>query len=172
MGFHNTKEMIKLKNPYAEYPGHNCFGCSPHNLTGLKMEFFKEGDEIVSTWSPGKDFQGFHDILHGGIQATMMDEIASWVVFIMLETAGVTCQLNTKYRRPVRISKGDITLRARLDRQHRRVATIEVTLMDGEGTLCSESVVDYFIMSREKAEKEMHFPGREAFLGASDSQSE
>ena len=155
--------MIKLKNPYAEYPGYNCFGCSPHNPIGLRMEFFKHGDEIVSTWSPGEDFQGFHDILHGGIQATMMDEIASWVVFIMLDTAGVTYRLQTTYRKPVRISKGAITLKAKLKEQKRRIASIEVSLLDGEGTTCSESQVEYFVLPREKAEKEMHFPGKEAF---------
>lgn len=163
MAFRKLKEMIKLKNPYAEHPDYNCFGCSPHNPMGLKMEFYREEDEIVSTWDPEKNFQGFHDILHGGIQATLMDEIASWVVFVILETAGVTYQLQTKYRKPVRISKGLITLRAKLIKQHRRVATIEVTLRDGEGNACSESVVDYFILTREKAEKEMHFPGKEAF---------
>lgn len=155
--------MIKLKNPYAEFPGYNCFGCSPHNPIGLRMEFFKEGEKIVSTWSPGKDFQGFHDVLHGGIQATMMDEIASWVVFILLETAGLTYRLQTTYRKPVRISKGEITLKAKLKEQKRRIAVIEVSLLDGEGTTCSESLVEYFILSREKAEKEMHFPGKEAF---------
>ena len=156
--------MIKLKNPYAEFPGYNCFGCSPHNQAGLKMEFYKEGDEIVSTWTPDPDFEGFHDILHGGIQATMMDEIASWLVFVILETAGVTYQLKTKYRKPVRISNGSITLRAKLVKQQRRVATMEVILMDGKGEICSEGQVEYFILTREKAEKEMHFPGLEAFL--------
>lgn len=155
--------MIKLKNPYAEFPGYNCFGCSPHNPIGLKMEFYREEDEIVSTWNPEKDYQGFHDILHGGIQATMMDEIASWVVFVILETAGVTYQLQTKYRKPVKISKGKITLRARLVKQHRKIASMEVKLLDGEGTTCSEGLVDYFILTPEKAEKEMHFPGKEAF---------
>ena len=155
--------MIKLKNPYAELPGYNCFGCSPHNPMGLKMEFYREDDEIVSRWDPELNFQGFHDILHGGIQATMMDEIASWVVFVILETAGVTYQLQTKYRKPVKLSKGHITLRARLIKQQRRIASIEVTLLDGEGLACSESVVDYFILTPEKAEKEMHFPGKEAF---------
>lgn len=155
--------MIKLKNPYAEFPGYNCFGCSPHNPIGLRMEFFKDGEKIVSTWSPGKDFQGFHDVLHGGIQATMMDEIASWVVFILLETAGLTYRLQSTYRKPVRISKGEITLKAKLKEQKRRIAVIEVSLLDGEGTTCSESLVEYFILSREKAEKEMHFPGKEAF---------
>ena len=130
---------------------------------GLKMEFYREGDEIVSTWDPEENFEGFHDILHGGIQAAMMDEIASWVVFVILETAGVTYQLQTKYRKPVKISKGQMTLRAKLIKQHRRVATIEVTLLDGEGISCSEGVMDYFILTREKAEKEMHFPGKEAF---------
>lgn len=155
--------MIKLKNPYAEFPGYNCFGCSPHNPIGLRMEFFKDGEKIVSTWNPGEDYQGFHDVLHGGIQATMMDEIASWVVFILLETAGLTYRLQTTYRKPVRISKGEITLKAKLKEQKRRIAVIEVSLLDGEGTTCSESLVEYFILTKEKAEKEMHFPGKEAF---------
>jgi acyl-coenzyme A thioesterase PaaI-like protein len=158
------EDMIKLKNPYAGYPEYNCFGCSPHNPFGLHMEFFKEGDEIISTWTPGENFQGFHDILHGGIQATMMDEIASWVVFILLETAGVTYRLQTTYRKPVRISNGPITLRARLKGQNRRTASMEVNLLDGKGVRCSESLVEYFVLPREQAEKEMHFPGKEAFL--------
>ena len=155
--------MIRLKNPYATYEGYNCFGCSPNNPLGLKMEFREEGDEIQSSWTPGENYAGFHDILHGGIQATMMDEIASWVVFMKLDTAGVTYSMEASYRKPVRISKGPVTLRARLFEQKRRIATIEVSLQDGEGNVCSEGKVDYFVLPRLKAEKEMHFPGKEAF---------
>ena len=155
--------MIKLENPYAEYKEYNCFGCSPTNPMGLKMEFHEEGEEIISTWTPGNNYQGFHDILHGGIQATMMDEIASWVVFMKLNTAGVTYQMRTRFRKPVKISKGSVTLRAKLIEQQRSIATIEVTLMDGDDQMCSISSVDYFVLPRLKAEKEMHFPGREAF---------
>jgi len=155
--------MIKLTNPYAELPGYNCFGCGPANPSGLRMEFFEDGEEIVSTWMPGMDYQGFHDILHGGIQATMMDEIASWVVFLKLDTAGVTYQIRSRYKKPVHISKGAVTLRARLGEQRRNIASIEVILQDGTGNLCSEGLVDYFVLSREKAESEMHYPGREFF---------
>ena len=155
--------MIKLENPYAEYKEYNCFGCSPTNPLGLKMEFHEEGEEIISTWTPGNNYQGFHDILHGGIQSTMMDEIASWVVFMKLNTAGVTYQMRTRFRKPVKISKGSVTLRAKLIEQQRSIATIEVTLMDGDDQMCSISSVDYFVLPRLKAEKEMHFPGREAF---------
>ena len=148
--------MIKLKNPYASLPGYSCFACGPTNPSGLHMEFFKEGDELVGKWDPNDDYQGFHDILHGGVQATMMDEIASWVVFVMLNTAGMTYQLNTRFRKPVLISKGSITVRATLLRQRNKIAEIETRLYDGEDMLCAESQANYFILPREKAVEELH----------------
>lgn len=155
--------MIRLKNPYALMEGYNCFGCSPANPLGLQMEFFADGDEVVCNWEPGENFVGFHDILHGGIQATMIDEIASWVVLAMMDTSGVTYRLNTRFREPVRISKGKITLRARLLEQRRSIATIEVELLDGEGKLCTEGRADYFTFPRERAVREFHYPGKQAF---------
>jgi acyl-coenzyme A thioesterase PaaI-like protein len=156
--------MIRLKNPYADYPGYNCFGCSPDNSIGLKMEFFLDGEQVISRWQPGPDYQGFLDVLHGGIQATLMDEIASWVVFVILETAGVTHRLNVKYRAPVLVSKGEITLKALFLEQRRRIATMKVDLFDGEGKKCSEGIVDYFLLPREQAKQQFHFPGKQAFL--------
>jgi acyl-coenzyme A thioesterase PaaI-like protein len=155
--------MIRLNNPYADFEQYNCFGCSPTNPIGLKLAFYEEGEEIISTWDPDPNFQGFHNVLHGGIQATMMDEIASWVIFMKLNTAGVTYSMSTRFKKPVHISHGQVTLRARLEQEKRRLATIKVELADGKGTICSESSVDYFVLPREKAEKELHFPGREAF---------
>jgi acyl-coenzyme A thioesterase PaaI-like protein len=93
----------------------------------------------------------------------MMDEIASWLVFVKLGTAGVTYRMKTRYRRPVHISRGPITLRATMVQQQRNIATIEVTLLNGDGIQCSEGLVDYFLMPPGKAEKEMHYPGKEAF---------
>jgi len=156
--------MIKLKNPYASFPGYSCFACSPTNPSGLHMEFYKDGDEIVSKWDPSEHFQGFHDILHGGVQATMMDEIASWVVFVMFDTAGMTYQLNTRFRKPVLISKGIITVRATLVSEQRRIAEIEARLYDGDDMLCAEGQAKYYIFPRDKAVKDFHFPGKEAFL--------
>ncbi|MEA3462712.1 MAG: PaaI family thioesterase [Bacteroidota bacterium] len=156
--------MIKLKNPYAEFPGYSCFACGPTNPSGLHMEFYKDNDEIVSKWDPIEHYQGFHDLLHGGIQATMMDEIASWVVFLMLDTAGVTYRLNTRFRKPVYISKGIITVRASLVQHQKRIAEIEARLYDGSELLCAEGVANYFVMPRDKAVNDFHFPGKEAFL--------
>lgn len=155
--------MIRLKNPYAKEEGYNCFGCSPGNPIGLKMEFFEEGDEIICKWVPGANYAGFHDILHGGIQATMLDEIASWVVLVKMDTSGVTSRLNIRYRNPVHISKGGLTLRARLLEQRRNIASIEMKMLDGDEKICSEGTADYFIFPQERAKSEFHYPGKEAF---------
>jgi acyl-coenzyme A thioesterase PaaI-like protein len=157
--------MNNLKNPYATMPGYNCFGCSPSNPAGLKMKFCEEGEEVVSEWEPDEYFQGFHDILHGGIQATMMDEIASWYVFAKMDTAGVTYRLTVRYRKPVHLSSGIINLRAGLKEQKRNIVVIGVTLCDGKGILCSEGEAEYFLLSPEKARERMYYPGREAFTG-------
>ena len=156
--------MIKLKNPYASFPGYSCFACGPSNPSGLHMEFYLDGDEILSRWDPGEHYQGFHGVLHGGIQATMMDEIASWVVFLSLDSAGMTYQLTTRFRKPVYISRGMITVRAKLLRQQKRIAEIEARLYDGTDQLCAEGMANYYVMPREKAVEELNFPGREAFL--------
>ena len=54
----------------------------------LKMEFYEDGDEVVSIWKPRPEYQGWIDTLHGGIQAVLMDEICAWVILRKLQTTG------------------------------------------------------------------------------------
>ena len=64
--------MKKIQNPWLHKEGYNCFGCAPGNEAGLKMEFYEDGDEVVSIWHPGPQYQGWIDTLHGGIQAVLL----------------------------------------------------------------------------------------------------
>lgn len=42
--------MKKIINPWKGLEGYNCFGCAPNNEAGVKMEFYEDGDEVVSIW--------------------------------------------------------------------------------------------------------------------------
>ena len=44
--------MKKIINPFVHLDGYNSFGCAPGNPLGVKMEFFEDGDDIVSLWQP------------------------------------------------------------------------------------------------------------------------
>lgn len=155
--------MKKIVNPYRGNDSYNCFGCAPDNEFGLKMDFFEEGDEIVCLWKPQTHFTGYNDILHGGIQATLIDEIASWVVFVKLKTGGFTINLNVDYRNQVHINKGDITLRASLKEMKKNIAHVSVSLFDGEGICGSEGIAQYFTLPEKIARKKMLYPGSENF---------
>ncbi len=162
--------MTKIVNPYAELPGYHCFGCSPKNDHGLQMTFTKEGDEVVSVWQPRVFLQGFHQILHGGIQATLMDEIGSWLIQVTLKTAGVTSGLNIRYLKTVYVNRGEITLRAKLKGMRRNLADVEVTLTDSSGILCATGEVTYYTFSQEVARKKLNFPSEEAFYESQKSE--
>jgi uncharacterized protein (TIGR00369 family) len=156
--------MKKIINPYAKLEGYNCFGCSPNNQLGLQMKFYEDGDYVISNWEPKKHLAGYGNILHGGIQSTILDEIASWVVSVKVKTAGVTATLNVKYKNTVYTDKGELTIRAKLVDQNKKFATIHAELLNSEGNVCSEAEIKYFIFPLEVAKRKFHYPGAEAFF--------
>lgn len=158
--------MKKINNPFAGHAGYNCFGCSPDNHHGLKLEFWlNEGNKTVETkWNPEEYLQGYNGVLHGGIQATIMDEIASWAIYVLLETAGVTSKMEIQYLKPVLISNGVISIKASVISKEKRFANIKAELFDGKAELCAEATVQYFIYPQEIAIKKLNYPGIKAFI--------
>lgn len=155
--------MKKIINPWVDLidEGYNCFACAPNNPYGLKMEFWEDGDDIVSYWTPGDNYQGWLKTLHGGIQATLIDEMGGWVVARKLQTSGMTTNLNVRYRRPISTGEnGTIEARARIREQKKMFVIIDVTL-SVKGRVCSEAELTYYCFSKEKAIEEFHFRGCE-----------
>lgn len=153
--------MDKILNPWRNVEGYLCFGCSPDNQSGLKMEFYEDGDEIVSIWQPRPEFQGWLDTLHGGIQAVLLDEICAWLVTRKLQTTGVTSKMETRYRHPVKTNEGTIEIRASLKEMKRNIAIIEARLYDHGGKLCTEAVCTYFTYPQNEVKENMFFLGCE-----------
>lgn len=155
---------MKILNPYNDLKDHHCFGCSARNPIGLKLDFELENDKVVAHWMPQDDYMGFHNILHGGISTTLLDEVAFWAVAVFLETSGVTSKIEIKFLKPVLIPKGKITVTAKLKKQTGpHEYTFETQLFDGSGTLCVEGDVTYFVYSKAVAEYKFHYPGKAAF---------
>ena len=152
-----------LSNPCIKYEGYNCFGCSPRNPIGLKMLFTEEDDYLFSEWTPELHYQGYHNVLHGGIQATLMDEIATWTIFVKADMGGVTAKIEIKYRKPVYIHKGKIQLKSRLLETKKRTARVKVELFSADNILCTEAFLDYFLIHRDMPFEGIVIPEKEAF---------
>ncbi len=146
----------KLINPYIGQQGYNCIGCNPGNPIGLHLQFWEDGDEIVTEWSPSSNYQGWINTLHGGIISTLVDEIAGWVVSRKLQTAGMTTSLNVKFLKPVYTTEPKITLRASIASRKRNFVVIHVTLYNSKGEVCDEGEATYYAFDEEWA-KAMQF---------------
>jgi uncharacterized protein (TIGR00369 family) len=100
----------------------SCFICGRNNPTGLYMSFHDNGrDEVVSEYTVAERYQGYPGIVHGGIQAAMLDEVVGRVAMIDdHHHFMMSVSLNVKYRHtvptgtPLRIVGRIVRLRGRL----------------------------------------------------------
>jgi len=136
------------------------------------MHFRLKGDAVVCDWEPETHLQGWVGVLHGGIQATLMDEIASWYVFVKLQTAGVTSKMEVKLLKPVKMDMAPFRLEATLIEMKRNIAMIQVELFMRDGTLGAEAVMHYFTYPRSIASSKLFYPGIEHFIPSLQVDSE
>jgi uncharacterized protein (TIGR00369 family) len=163
---------IPVINPYTHrHPDdYHCFGCSPHNAIGLQMTFLINGDVLHARWRPQKQFEGYHNVVHGGIQATLLDELAAWFVNTVIGSAGLTKKMDVEYLFPVVANQGEIHLAALLHSQNDKEAVINAQLFNGEGKLCTQARVTYLVFPEEVAKRKFNYPGKAAFFANPPSQ--
>jgi acyl-coenzyme A thioesterase PaaI-like protein len=79
-----------------------CFCCGPLNPIGLKLTFEEiPGGRMRTLWTPRKEHQGFKDIVHGGLVATVLDEVMVRMLYLRGISA-VTGTMETKLIRPLK----------------------------------------------------------------------
>jgi len=115
-----------------------CFACGQKNRIGLKLTFeMNARNELTARFKPTQDFQGFQDILHGGIMALLLDEIIVNLTW-RLGLNAVTGSMNLRLRRPAKIGE-EITLRGRILRQVRRLIHAKAEALNARGELLAEA---------------------------------
>ena len=153
----------KIKNPY-DPELNKCFGCSKKNPIGLKLEFEEVDDYVRALWEPGEYYQGYVNVLHGGIIATLLDEVGAWCVSVKEGTAGVTSELKVKYLKPVFMNRGKIEIRAKIRKTDGKYVYLNCELADGTGKVCAESETIFFMYPEEIARRKFGFPGKDYFF--------
>lgn len=115
-----------------------CFGCGPANPEVLRLDFTAEEDGTVycETAIPAR-FQGPANHVHGGIIATLLDEIMSKGNRFLGVTA-MTRHMEIEYLRPVPLDT-PILLRGRTVRFEGRKYWCEGEIQDQHGTVLAKS---------------------------------
>jgi len=138
-----------------------CFGCSVNHPHGFHLSFTREGEEVVSHFTPGAQYQGPPGIMHGGLVMTLADEVAAWALVAGLHKFGFTAQVDGKFKRPVRIGV-DTELRAHIVKASFRVVRVVASIRQ-QGESCYEGNFVFALMDQAGAEKLLQAPLPEAW---------
>ena len=87
-------------------PANRCFGCGGANERGMQLTFEQDDAtrRIRGVFNIGPEYQGGPGFVHGGIIATLLDEVMSKVSRFEKDYA-VTGELAVEYIKPVRVNE-------------------------------------------------------------------
>jgi uncharacterized protein (TIGR00369 family) len=81
-----------------------CFACGSLNPIGLHMEVSFSDNKAFSRLSLKQEFQGWSDLVHGGVMAAVLDEIMAHAVIHYVGQA-VTTSLQVTFRAPLHVGE-------------------------------------------------------------------
>ncbi len=94
--------MKRIKQPNSDW----CFVCGRKNPVGLQMAFYDNGeDEVYSDYTVSDHYQGYPELVHGGILGSILDEVVARVSMIRDQHRFMmSVKQVVKYRCPVPVN--------------------------------------------------------------------
>ena len=123
-----------------------CFVCGRENPVGLHLTFYedREQQQVICPFSLPESYQGYPGIAHGGILASVLDEVSGRAVMIGedKDVFWVTAKLEVKYRKPTP-TETPLTAVGWTIRRRRHSAEVagEIRLPDGTVTAEVHAIV-------------------------------
>jgi acyl-coenzyme A thioesterase PaaI-like protein len=127
-----------------QYP--NCFGCGADNPIGLRLQYRREGDAVVTEFTPGDEHEGWPDIVHGGIITTLLYEVMENFAY-QNGTIAMMRSMHTSFRRPAKTGRR-ITATARLEVSADREMSVTATLTQNK--LIAEGRAKLITLTQER----------------------
>jgi uncharacterized protein (TIGR00369 family) len=87
------------------YRARNCFVCGTDNPGGLNLAPQKEGKRVFVRFTPGDVHRGFSRAVHGGITASLLDEVVGVAAGQASNGKCATVELTVSYKRPLLVGK-------------------------------------------------------------------
>lgn len=122
-----------------------CFACSKINPIGLKLDFSFHNDEARTKWIPKEEYQGWPGVLHGGITATILDEVMAYAI-VHKGIMAATVEMSVKYCKKIPIGE-EILARAWIEKGTKKVFYVNAEIQNKDKEILAEGSGKYFRMN-------------------------
>jgi len=122
----------------------SCFVCGENNPLGLKLRFSEQDGTVTATFVPRAEHAGFQNVTHGGVLATVLDEIMVWACAVATRRFAYCAEMTTRFHRPARPGE-ELRVSAELTANRRgRIFEARSEIRDPQGALVAEGAGKYF----------------------------
>jgi uncharacterized protein (TIGR00369 family) len=120
----------------------HCFVCGDKNDIGLKLDFYEKDEKARAEFMPAKNFEGYKDILHGGILSTLLDEVMIKSI-LAKGIVTVTSQIEVKFKKPATIGE-KLIIEGEIKGERGRLILTEGKVFNKDGTVVAEARGKFF----------------------------
>ena len=129
----------------------SCFVCGESNPAGLKLRFETDGKIVRARFTPREEHIGFKQVIHGGIIATLLDEIMVWACVLQTRHFAYCAELNIRYRHPLRPGE-TVLATAEFVASHRdKIFEAKGEIHSPSGTVLATGTGKYLPLKNEEA---------------------
>jgi acyl-coenzyme A thioesterase PaaI-like protein len=138
----------EIVSPYLDQ---QCFFCGESNAAGLRLKFYLDEDTgVISTeYTASAPFRGLGDILHGGIQCGLFDEIMGWTSHILTGQIGVTSDLTVNFLKPVYLGTR-LAVSCRIAERDGSKVRLEARIEAPDGVVCTRASGTYHLLPQSR----------------------
>ncbi|MBW1739327.1 MAG: HAD hydrolase-like protein [Deltaproteobacteria bacterium] len=122
-----------------------CFGCGSDNPIGLKLSFKWDGKTTRAEFTPTGTYQGWPDMVHGGILMSILDEAMAYAARFEGMTC-ITAKIQARLKRPAVIGE-PLIITASVIRKNRRLVQTKADIFLADGTSVAEGTATQFVVS-------------------------
>ncbi len=130
---------------------HSCFVCGQSNPRGFNLRSETDGKIVRTRLIFGSEHVGFKHTVHGGLTATVLDEIMTWACAVGAKRFAYCAELNVRYLHPVRPGKLLHAEAELVSNRRGRLFEARGELKDGQGTVLASATGKYMPLKEADA---------------------
>ncbi|WP_245717270.1 PaaI family thioesterase [Nocardia jejuensis] len=128
--------------PWSVVPDYHCFGCSPHNASGLGLSFTPHPDGLQASFRLSRSFESYPGVVHGGLTGVICDEVMGNLIVLARRTPAFTVSQRTRFLTPLLVDAEYLCV-ASLSHGGTGLIQASADIFDGEGAVCVSSTATY-----------------------------
>ena len=121
----------------------SCFVCGSRNPIGLKLRFQTDGKIVRARFTPEPAHNGFINVIHGGLLATVLDEVMVWGCAVQTKQFSYCAEMTVRYVSPARPGEEIIAEGELVENKRGRILLASGALKREDNSVISTSTGKY-----------------------------